>query len=194
VAFLSINGLILHNMGGTVLRIAPNWIMLNDRGVDFAKKVDMRRYRHVKLQSRRGLLTIEVDGEVLVNQCVFREPQLYSDWYWLTPDGRTQFGQLGSEGKSFWKSAHCRHVNPTFPDYDFVWNAADRKHPDDYQRKRLTLIHANVHPRINTWPDHGYSSWLVLKDGSVMFVDYTNRGDKPGKSHLVGARFRPEEV
>ncbi|MCL1888672.1 MAG: hypothetical protein FWF96_07370, partial [Kiritimatiellaeota bacterium] len=156
--------------------------------------VDMRRWRKVRLHSRRGLLTIEVDGEVLISQCVFRESLPYQDWYSCAPGGTTQFGQLEADGKSYWKNVHCRHVNPTLPDYDFYWDAASGKHPDDYQRRRLTLIHANVHPWVNNWPDHGYSSWLVLKDGSVMFVDYTNRGDKPGKSHLVGARFKPEEV
>jgi hypothetical protein len=105
-----------------------------------------------------------------------------------------QFGQLGDEGKSLWETVHCRVSNPTFPDYDFYWNAAEGKYPDAYQRERLTLIHANVHPRINEWPDHGYSSWLVLQDGSIMFVDYTTLGDKPHKGHLVGARFRPEDV
>jgi len=194
VAFLGVNVLSLYMQNGAVVRIAPNWIMLNDRGVDFAKKVDMRRYRRVKLHSRRGWLTVEVDGQVLIHQCVYHEGVSFQDWYWPGPGGRTQFGQLGNEGKSFWKNVHCRQENPTFPDYDYLWDAADGKLPDDYQRRRLTLIHANVHPKDNPWPDHGYSSWLVLKDGSIMFVDYTNFGDKPGKSHLVGARFRPEDV
>jgi hypothetical protein len=132
--------------------------------------------------------------EVLISQCVFREGQALGDLYSATPGGRTQFGQLGDEGKSFWKTVHCREINSTFPDYDFYWTAAGGKYPDTYQRERLTLIHANVHPRINPWPDHGYSSWLVLKDNSIVFVDYTNCGDKPGKSHLVGAKFRPEDV
>jgi hypothetical protein len=194
VAFLSINGLTMMGMNETVLQIAPNWIMLNNRSADFAKKTDMRRFRHVQVYSRRGLLTASVDGEVLISQSVFHEALAYDDFYAPGPGKRTQFGQFGDEGKSFWKSVHCREVNPTMPDYDFYWNAAEEKYPDAYQRERLTLIHANVHPKIKSWPDHGYSSWLVLEDGSIMFVDYSNCGDKPNKSHLVGARFRPEDL
>jgi len=194
VAFLSLCGFSLYNQTGAVLHIAPNWIMLNERSMDFAKKIDMRQYHRIKMHCRRGLLTIEADGKVLISQSVFHEGQAYSDWYSAKPGGRMQFGQLGDEGKSFWKMAHCRTENPTFPDYDFFWKAEDGKYPDAYQRERLTLIHANVHPRVKAWPDHGYSSWVILDDGSVVFVDYTNCGDKPNKSHLVSARFRPEEI
>ena len=193
-AFLSLCGLNLHGHNGVVIHIAPNWIMLNDRGMDFAKKIDMRQFRNIKIHCRRGLLTVEADGKVLISQSVFHEGQHYGDWYSPLPGGRMQFGQLGDEGKSYWKTVHCRIINPSMPDFDYSWNAADGKYPDAYQRERLTLIHSNVHPRIKSWPDHGYSSWLILEDGSIMFVDYTNCGDKPGKSHLVGARFRPEDV
>jgi len=193
VAFFSICGLTLHGQNGAVLNIAPDWIMLNNRGMDFAKKVDMRQYRRIKMHSRRGLLTVEVDGKVLISQSVFHESLPYNDWYSVNPGGRVQFGQLGEEGKSYWKKVHYRAVNPAMPDYDFFWTAAAGQYPDKYQRERLTLIHANEHPRIKG-PDHGYSSWLILNDGSIVFVDYTNCGDKPSKSHLVGARFRPEEV
>jgi hypothetical protein len=189
VAFLSLMGI----ANETVIHVAPNWIMLNNRGADNAKKIDMRKYRHIRIHSRRGLLTVSVDGELLINQCFYHETVPYGDFYSPVPGKRTQFGQLGDEGKSFWKSVHCREINPTYPDYDFYWNAADGKYPDAYQRERLTLIHANVHPKIKG-PDHGYSSWLLLDDGSIYFVDYTNCGDKPSKSHLVGARFRPEDV
>jgi hypothetical protein len=146
------------------------------------------------MHSRRGLLTVEVDGELLISQSVFHEGRAYNDTYSIVPGGRMQFGQLGEEGKSFWKMVHCREINPSMPDYDFYWNAGKEKYPDAYQRERLTLIHANVHPRVKSWPDHGYSSWIILDDGSIIFVDYTNFGDKPNKSHLVGAHFRPEDV
>jgi len=193
IAFLSFCGLTLHGQNGAVLNIAPDWIMLNNRGMDFAKQVDMRQYRRIKMYSRRGLLTIEVDGKVLISQSVFHEGQPYGDWYSTKPGGRVQFGQIGDEGRSFWKSVHYRAVNPSMPDYDFNWNAADNIYPDAYQRERITLVHANEYP-YEKGPDHGYSSWVILNDGSVVFVDYTNRGDKPSKSHLVGARFRPEEI
>ena len=193
-AFFSVNGLILHGADRAVVYVAPNWIMLNDRGADFAKKIDMRRFRHIKIHNRRGILSVEADGVTLISQSVFHESKALGDFYSIEPGGRTQFGQCGETGKSRWQWVRCKIINPTFPDYHFYWNAADGKYPDQYQRDRLTLIHANVHPKKKSWPDHGYSSWVVLEDGSIVFVDYTNYGDEPSKSHLVGARFRPEDV
>ena len=43
-------------------------------------------------------------------------------------------------------------------------------------------------------PDHVYPSWLVLDDGRIMFVDYTNFGDDPGRSHLVGVYLEPGDI
>ncbi len=54
----------------------------------------------------------------------------------------------------------------------------------------MTLLHAND----GDHPDHGYSSWLQLPDGRISFVDYSNRGDEPGKSHLVGGILDPAEL
>jgi len=194
VAAFAINGLrSLNGQRDAIVLIAPNAISLNNP-MDRAKQVDMRQYRKIKLHLRGGWLTIAVDGKVIIQQSICWEGPFYNEFYSPVLNGRTQFGQYEKEGRSFWKSVRCKHINPTLPDYDFYWNAADGKHPDDYQRRRLTLIHPNQHPWDGVWPDHGYSSWLILKDGSIYFVDYTNRGDKPGKSHLVGARFRPEEV
>ena len=65
--------------------------------------------------------------------------------------------------------------------------------PDQYQQQRMIQIHGN-HPEQPTWPDHGYSSWLMLDDGRVMWVDYTNYGDPAGCAHLVGVFIDPEDL
>ena len=56
----------------------------------------------------------------------------------------------------------------------------------------LIQIHAKA-PVPEHGPDHGYSSWLVLPDGRIRFVDYTNCGDPVNKSHLVGAYLTAED-
>ena len=60
-------------------------------------------------------------------------------------------------------------------------------------KTRLIQIHGN-HPDQEPNPDHGYSSWLVLPDERIFLVDYTNHGDKPGKSHLVGVYLLNEDL
>jgi hypothetical protein len=34
----------------------------------------------------------------------------------------------------------------------------------------------------------------MLDDGRIMFVDYTNFGNEPGRSHLVGVYLEPEDT
>ena len=57
----------------------------------------------------------------------------------------------------------------------------------------MIQIHGN-HPEQPTWPDHGYSSWLMLDNGQIMWVDYTNYGDPAGSSHLVGVFIEPRDI
>ena len=51
------------------------------------------------------------------------------------------------------------------------------------------MSHANPHPRA----DNGYSTWLRFADGEILFLDYTNRGDPYGQSHVVGCRLREDD-
>ena len=195
-AFLSVSGLSCPVM----LSIAPDCISITDMfnsSADALKRVDMRNFHRISLKLLRGLLTVEVDGKALINKMVLNASYNSSgDAYGAYPGNRTQFGQMGETGKSFWKSVNYRAVNPTMPDAVFRWDAVSGKHPDNYQRERLTLIHANVHPREkdSRWPDHGYSSWLTLPNGEIVFVDYTTAGDVGDQGHLVGARFLSDDV
>ncbi|MCL2741604.1 MAG: hypothetical protein FWE70_05780, partial [Oscillospiraceae bacterium] len=194
VAFLAVSGLPCD----AVAYVAPDFVALggtiHHMGNDVMKKMDMRGYRNVAIKSAKGILTVEVDGRRIINRSIGWDCLVTSDAYALTPGRRTQFGQVGEAGKSWWKGVHYRAINPTKPDSAYRWDARSGRHPDHYQRERLTLIHPNAHPRLRGWPDHGYSSWLQLPDGTIAFVDYTTAGDEGLQGHLVGARFKPEDV
>ena len=181
-----------------LVKIAPDLLGLDgivNTGVDSTSKLDFRQWRTITLRSRRGLLTVAVDGKIIFRRMESYNAPVAKDSYCPEPGTRTQFGQLGEKGKSFWRRVSYRVINPTQPDCAFEWRAADGRHPDHYQRERLTLLHPNVHPKDRGgWPDHGYSSWLQLDDGTIVFVDYTTAGDKGEEGHLVGGRFRPEDV
>ena len=105
----------------------------------------------------------------------------------------TQFGELGDTGHSSWKSVKYEVHNRTIEDWQWEWKAEDGKWPDQYQRDRMIQIHANELTEDHR-PDHGYSSWLMLPDGRIIVVDYTNLGDPMGKSHLVGVHLEPEDI
>lgn len=186
VAFLSLCKLRAFASDGVVLAIGSDFIAHSRSGPDFHKRIDMTRYRTVSIHHRRGLLQISVDGEPLINQCVFREEQPLADFWGASPEKRTQFGQYSDVGRSFWKRVAYHVVNPVQEDFHWSWRASDGQWPDEYQRRRLIQIHAN-HPDQQPWPDNGYSSWLQLNDGRIMFVDYTNCNDTPNTAHLVGA-------
>lgn len=187
VAFLSISRI------GMIVTLSPHEIAVQRGGGQIRRPVDLTRYRTVRLHHRRGWFRVEVDGEVLLNRCVFREEAPASDFHGADPLRRTQFGQLGETGRSFWRRLSYRVTNPTLDDVTWSWSAVDGAWPDQYQRERLIQIHGN-HPHQQPNPDHGYSSWLELADGRILLVDYTNYGDRPNKSHLVGIYIEPEEI
>ena len=142
--------------------------------------------RRVTIYHKAGWLRVSVDGQMLINHCVFREDGPVGGWYGQGPlEGFTQWGELGELGRSYWRSVKYEAHNPALQDFVWQWCAEDGLLPDDYQRRRMIQIHANELAADHS-PDHGYSSWLTLPDGRIIFVDYTNYGDPMGKSHLVG--------
>lgn len=189
VAFMSLSVL------EKVVYIAPNRVSLNPQsyGVDISRPVNMTQYRKITLRHCRGLFQVLVDGQVLINNNVFWGGIPGSDFHGGNVTSRTQFGQFGEQGSSFWKWVSYSAKNPKLDDFKWSWNTNEGKWPDEYQRQRLIQIHGN-HPGQKSSPDHGYSSWVVLEDSRIMLVDYTNYGDEPNKSHLVGVYLEPEDI
>ncbi|MCP4404649.1 MAG: exo-alpha-sialidase [bacterium] len=192
VAFLSVNT--LQTMGiPCILHIAPNWVAVSPQRADNRKPIDMTKEHTITIRHRRGLLEILIDGQRIMSGCVFHESPHLADFHGGNPAKRTQFGQFGDTGRSFWTHLRYDVKNPTLPDISWSWDASANQWPDRYQRERMLQIHGN-HPDQKPWPDHGYSSWVTLPDGRIMFVDYTNCGDEPGKSHIVGVYIEPEDI
>jgi len=192
VAFLSVSTL---GSGAEAypLQIAPDWLGLGPSILREKWPVDMTEERTVTIRHRDGLLTVQVNGQTLFTKCIFRESPRLSDFHGGDPAKRTQFGQSGDVGESFWRQVSYSVRNRCLPDIEWAWDASRGEWPDEYQRKRLIQIHAN-HAHQKPWPDHGYSSWVQLPDGRVFLVDYTNRGDQPNRSHLVGVYIEPEDI
>ena len=194
VAFLAVSRI----RGSTVLYIAPDWIGLTRRErVDLRKDADMTKYRHVALHSEGGLLKVLLDGKTIINRAVFWD----SNRLFYSPDRQvgyqTEFGQLGESGRSHWRSVSYDVVNPTQPPFQWSWKAGDGQWPDQYQRDHLIQIHGNPRNQKHSpghRPDHGYSSWLVLPDKRIMFVDYTTFGDTGRQGHLVGAYITMDDL
>ena len=184
VAFLSVARVLAYS-GPTLLSIASDGLWLTANSADERRRVDLTQYHDIAIRLRRGLLQVYVDDQVLFSSCVFWESLPLRDFLSQDPTKRTQFGALGDKGRSFWQRVSYRVFNPAEPQYTWQWKASNGRWPDQYQRDRLIQIHANpVAPKHS--PDHGYSSWLPLRDGRILLVDYTNFGDEAGKSHLVG--------
>lgn len=192
VAFLSL-ARVLDFSGPAMLTIASDGLWLSEKSADERRPVDMTRYHDIAIRLRRGLLEVYVDDKVLFSSCVFWESLPLKDFLSQDPTKRSQFGAIGSVGKSWWQRVSYRVFNPSQPQFNWQWQASTGRWPDQYQRDRLIQIYPNpVAPGHN--PDHGYSSWLTLKDGRILLVDYTNYGDAAGKSHLVGVYLTPEDL
>ena len=186
-SFMSISQL------GVVLQIGPNGVRTRP-GHDFMHPVDMTRPRDLELHHRRGWLQVKVDGETVINMCIFRESKPVGNAIRSGDlSGYTAWGQADVGGRSWWSSVSCSIRNRTLDDFDWSWEASSGLLPDHYQRERMVQIHGN-HPDQKPGPDHGYSSWLLLDDGRIYFTDYTNYGDTGGNSHLVAAYIDPEDI
>lgn len=192
VACMSI-GKLRTKSGPSFLYIGSDSIAFSRSSIDFKKRVDMTGFRKITLCHSKGLLQVKVDGETLIHSAVFHEESYVVDFYGKHPEHWVMFGQFGDEGQSCWKSVRIHVKNRSQPDYSWSWEAKDGLWPDEYKRKRLIQIHPN-RPEQEPGPDNGYSSWVLLPDGNIMFVDYTNLGDEPYKSHLVGAYIDPEDI
>ena len=179
---------------GALLTIGSDFISLGEaQRTDLHKKADFSRPRKVAMRHSDGLLRIQLDGEDLIYRNVFRGETNISDFQTARPDMRTMFGQWSDSGKSSWRAVSFSSKNRTLEDWSWNWSASSGDYPDQYQRNRLVQIHGN-HPDQKPHPDHGYSSWLTLPDGRIIFIDYTNCGDIPGQSHIVGVYLNPEDI
>jgi hypothetical protein len=177
--------------GPTILSIAADGVWLGGgSSPDERRPIDMTKYRDLAIRLRRGLMQVTVDGSVVLNSCVFWDSAVSSSW---ETGPQTKFGATGAVGKSFWQRVSYRVKNPTQPEFAWQWQASSGQWPDQYQRDRLIQIQPNP-PAPKHFPDHGYSSWLTLKDGRILFVDYTNYGDAPDKSHLYGVYLTPDDL
>lgn len=178
---------------GVVLHIAANGIWTRPGG-DFLHQIDMTRTRKVTLHHRRGWLQIRVDDETVINQCVFRESMPGGDSRGAgNLRGYSAWGQPGTGGRSHWQAVTYDVQNRTLDPFRWSWQAEAGDYPDQYQQDRMIQIHGN-HPEQLPGPDHGYSSWIQLRDGTIFLVDYTNYGDPPGNAHLVGVYLDPADI
>jgi len=192
VAFMSIS---THSWGGgpLVLYIAPNWVALSLGRSDKKKPVDMTGEHKLSVRHRRGLVEIAVDDVVTMCGCCRSRLPIPSGFRGSNPAMRTQFGEIGDQGMSWWSRLNYEVKNPSLKDASWSWDATDGQWPDQYQRERMIEIHPND-PDQKPSPDNGYSSWVILEDGRIMFVDYTNYGDEPNRSHVVGVYIEPEDI
>ncbi len=193
VAMMSLSNLDTISDVGGVCYIAPGGVSFTPDMKRHFQAVDMTAPHALRLTNEHGLLTLSVDGRVALSVCVFQRDVTATCFYGGNLKARTQFGGYGACGESFWTSVAYDVRNPTHPDVHWHFTAGDKTLPDRYQRERLIQIHANDFHEGHR-PDHGYSSHLMLPDGRVFLVDYTNFGDPPGKSHLAAVYLTMKDL
>jgi len=123
-AFMSVSKL-RTLIGPIVIYIAPDWIGFSPDAIDANEAVDMTRYRTVTLQHRRGLFQVLVDDGVVMKVPVYRNSYRISDSLGGDVTKRTQFGQYGETGRSFWKRVSYSLDNSNQKDYSYSWEAAN---------------------------------------------------------------------
>ncbi|MDQ6706694.1 MAG: glycoside hydrolase, partial [Acidobacteriota bacterium] len=145
--------------------------------------MDMTAPRGVRLEVISGRLQVSVDGKPVMHWVVMEEVPLRETYFGRVPE---------SGGEIWWQEVRYETRNETEPAFVWHWRAADGKYPDQYQIDHCLDLRANPpHPGVTS--DHGYSSWIERTDGSIYFVDYSNRGDPPPLGHLYSLNFSPKD-
>jgi sialidase-1 len=178
---------------GIALEVCSNAVWLrNERraepgvpGTDNRYLVDMTSYRTIRLEVRKGLASVQVDGQTVMWAILRDETPLRETWFGCVSE---------SEGEVWWRGFYYYVDNPTEPDHLWVWQAAGGRYPDQYGLDRVMEVHANPPVPGGQRPDNGYSSWVEMPDGSIYLVDYTNREDVAPTAHLYAVRFSPGEI
>lgn len=154
----------------------------NAPSTDKILAIDMMKPHTIRLQVDGGRVALSVDGAERLHWVSIEEFPLRETW----------FGRENSSGEAWFASARYETRNETEPPFNWKWAASSGSHPDQYQLDRHLIVQSNP-PVEGKRPDHGYSSWLPLPDGSIHLVDYTNRDDATPASHLYSARFSPAD-
>ncbi len=173
---------------GIGVRVCSNALWLyNQRradqplSIEHTHSVNMSSFHHIRLQVRKGLARVKLDGKMVMELIVRDEMPLRETW----------FGRIGEgEGEIWWRDFTYHTRNPSQPDHLWSWQAKLGQHPDEYQIAHMLELHANP-PSKDHKPDNGYSSWVELPDRRIFLVDYTNRGDPSPTAHLYGVYFSP---
>ena len=176
---------------GVALEICSNAVWLrNERregpglpGIDYRHEVDMTSFRRIRLEVRKGLVSIQMDGKTVIYAILLDERPLRETWFGRVPEG---------EGDIWWRDFYYYVDNGSEVDHLWSWQAKLDQYPDQYQLDRIMEVHNNP-PLDGHAPDHGYSSWVELPDGSIYLVDYTNCGDPAPTAHLYAVRFSPDD-
>ena len=165
-------------------------------GIDSRHETGMTSFRRIRLEAKKGLVSIQVDGQTVMNTMLMDERPLRDPWAGLIPEPSREawFGSaLEGEGDIWWQSFYYCAVNPTEPDHLWSWQSKSGQYPDQYKLDRVMVVHDNPPRPDGLRPDNGYSSWVELPDGSIYMVDYTNNGDVASTSHLYAVRFTPDD-
>lgn len=181
---------------GVRLHIRPDGLWIGDANyhrqvIDRHWPADMTAWHTVRVHHKGGLVRYYLDGkEVMRNHLLYEAlpPAPGGNQDFIGP--RTYFGTAANAtGQAWWRHVKYRVLNPTEPEFFWMWSAASGEYPDQYELDRYLELHANTHER----PDNGYSTWLRFDDGEILVLDYTNDGDPYEQSHIVGCSLRIED-
>ena len=176
-----INGLWLHR--GMVETERPIGYPDGVPSTDKIAAIDMTVPRRIRLEVISGRLQVSVDGKPVMHWVVMEE----------VPLRETYFGRVpASAGEVWWQEVRYETRNQTEPSFKWHWRAADGRYPDQYQIDNCLELRSNP-PRPGATSDNGYSSWLERADGSIYFVDYSNRDDPPPTGHLYSLNLSPKD-
>ena len=174
VAFLSLAGIgRLWSNGGLVLSLGRQGIWLGD-DVDNYRAVDMTVYRTVAIHHRGGFsLRITVDGQVLINQSFIFPANRWRCRSFTAEivHGARSSGRRASRVPVIGGTSPMRRITRPWPIFPTNGRRAKAATPMTISAGACCRSTPTIPPAVG-WPDHGYSSWVMLPDGRIMLLLY----------------------
>lgn len=126
------------------------------------KSIDMTGIHTIRVVHRHGLNEVFVDGATIVRKTVVRETLWDRSW----------FGTAGSASGDVRIHRVSYETRDRDREHLWEWSATSCAYPNQYEIDRWIELEENTEP----FPDHGYTTWAELADGTVLVGNTTSLG------------------
>lgn len=164
---------------GIYLEVGSGWLRLaagpGGHSQMSRKAIDMSGKHTVRVVHDHGLDEVFVDGRSIVRKTMVRETLWDRSW----------FGTAGSNGGDVRLFRVTYTTSDSDREHAWEWRATSSEYPNQYEIDRWIELEENTEP----FPDHGYTTWTELANGTVLVGNTTSLGMPSHKAAMHSYTF-----